>query len=109
IVWGCDVLVKYVFAQAKSMIGVGVRHGDNVVIILLSGIEFVKTLFAISIVGGVSVLMNARYKAPEMAYVTLNADLVAIVTNSEADEFVDFAGRLTQAFPALADQKDPFN
>jgi len=104
-----DDLVQAVFAQAKSLIGLGVRPGDHVGILLPSGIEFVETLFAISIVGGVSVLMNARYKAPEMAYVTLNADLVAIVTNSEADEFVDFAGRLTQAFPALADQKDPFN
>jgi len=75
--------------------------------LLPSGIEFVETLFAVSMVGGISVLMNARYRAPEIAYVTDNADLVAIVTNSEADDFVDFVARLTESFPVIAACADP--
>ena len=74
----------------------------HVGILLPSGVEFIETLFAVAMVGGVSVLMNARYRAPEVAYVTENADLVAIVTNSESDAFVDFVARLTEAFPELA-------
>jgi fatty-acyl-CoA synthase len=102
-----DAVVKSVFQRARGLIGLGIKPGDHVGILLPSGIEFVETLFAVSMIGGVSVLMNARYRAPEIAYVTDNADLTAIVTNSEADDFVDFVARLSEAFPAIAQCADP--
>lgn len=102
-----DAVVKSVFQRARGLIGLGVKPGDHVGILLPSGIEFVETLFAVSMVGGISVLMNARYRAPEIAYVTGNADLVAIVTNSEADDFVDFVARLNESFPVIAECADP--
>jgi len=102
-----DDVVHSVLARARGLIGLGIRPGDHVGILLPSGVEFVETLFAVSMIGGVSVLMNARYRAPEVRYIVENADLVAVVTNSESDEFVDFVARLTEAFPALADCADP--
>jgi fatty-acyl-CoA synthase len=102
-----DAVVQSVLRRARGLIGLGIAPGDHVGILLPSGIEFIETLFAVAMVGGVSVLMNARYRAPEVAYVTENADLVAIVTNSAADGFVDFVARLTEAFPALAGISDP--
>ena len=93
--------------RARGLIGLGIRPGDHVGILLPSGIEFVETLFAVAMIGGVSVLMNARYKAPEIAYVAENADLAAIVTSSESDAFVDFVARLGEAFPAIAECPDP--
>ena len=104
-----DAVVQSVMHRARGLIGLGVRPGDHVGVLLPSGVEFVETLFAVAMVGGVSVLMNARYRAPEMAYVTENADLTAIITNSEADDFVDFVARLTEAFPSLACMSDPTN
>ena len=101
--------VRGVMHRARGLIGLGIRPGDHVGIMLPSGIEFIETLFAISMVGGVSVLMNARYRAPEVRYVVENADLVAVVTNSESDEFVDFVARLTEAFPDIAHCSDPLN
>lgn len=101
-----DAAMQSVLHRARGLIGLGVKPGDHVGILLPSGVEFVETLFAVAMVGCVSVLMNARYKAPEMRYVTQNADLVAIVTNSESDDFVDFVGRLNEAFPDIADAKD---
>ena len=97
-----DDVVQAVLRRARGLIGLGIRPGDHVGILLPSGVEFIETLFAVAMVGGVSVLMNARYRAPEVHYVVENADLVAIVTNSEADGFVDFVARITEAFPALA-------
>jgi fatty-acyl-CoA synthase len=104
-----DAVVQSVLHRARGLIGLGIQPGDHVGILLPSGIDFIETLFAVAMVGGVSVLMNARYRAPEIAYVTENADLAAIVTNSEADAFVDFVARLTEAFPALAEIADPLN
>jgi fatty-acyl-CoA synthase len=104
-----DDIKRGVIHRARGLIGLGIRPGDHVGILLPSGTEFIETLFATSMVGGVAVLMNARYRAPEIAYVIENADLVAVITNSESDNFVDFATRLTEACPAIADCTDPMS
>src|SRR5690606_11788880 len=67
-------VVDSVMHRARGLRALGIRPGDHVGILLPSGIEFVETLFASAMCGAVSVLMNARYKAPEMAYVAENAD-----------------------------------
>jgi fatty-acyl-CoA synthase len=102
-------IVESVLHRARGLMGLGIRQGDHVGILLPSGSEFIETLFAVSMVGGVAVLMNARYRAPEIRYVVENADLAAVVTNSEADEFVDFVARLTEALPTLNQADDPLN
>lgn len=99
-----DALVDAVMHKARGLLALGVGPGDHVGVLLPSGIAFVETLFANAMVGAVSVLMNARFKAPEMAYVAENADLVAIVTDDTATEHVDFVRRLNEAFPDLAGQ-----
>ena len=102
-----DALVQAVLHKARGLLALGVGPGDHVGVLLPSGIAFVETVFANAMVGAVSVLMNARYKAPEMAYVAENADLVAIVTDDATTEHVDFVRRLNEAFPDLAGQKTP--
>jgi fatty-acyl-CoA synthase/long-chain acyl-CoA synthetase len=102
-----DEVVQAALQKARGLIALGVRPGDHVGILLPSGIEFVETLFASAMVGAVSVLMNARFKAPEMAYVAENADLTTIVTDDTIDEFVNFTGRLADALPGLAEATDP--
>ena len=101
-----DVIVQSVLHRARGLIGLGIKPGDHIGILLPSGVDFVETLFAVSMVGGISVLLNARYRAPEIAYVVENANLTALVTNAESDEFVDFTLRLTEAFPNLAECSD---
>lgn len=102
-----EEIVRAALHKARGLAALGVKPGNHVGILLPSGIDFVETLFATSLCGAVSVLMNARYKAPEMAYVAENADLVAIVTNDQRDEHVDFVTRLHEAFPDLATSADP--
>jgi fatty-acyl-CoA synthase/long-chain acyl-CoA synthetase len=102
-----DQVVRSVLDKARGLIGLGVQPGDHVGILLPSGIDFIETLFATAMIGGVSVLMNARYKPAELAYVAENADLSTIVTTDQNDEFVDFQGRLTAAFPGLRPCGDP--
>ncbi|MPS67310.1 MAG: AMP-dependent synthetase [Novosphingobium sp.] len=102
-----DDVVASVLRRARGLRALGIRRGDHVGILLPSSIEFVETLFANAMCGAVSVLMNARYKAPEMAYVSENADLAAIVTNDLVSEHVDFGARLYEAFADLASADDP--
>ncbi len=96
-----DELVKGALQRARGLIALGVKPGDHVGILLQSGIAFVETLFASAMCGAVSVLMNARYKAPELAYVAENADLVAILTDNSRSEHVNFVVKLQEAFPDL--------
>lgn len=100
-------VVQSVLRRARGLKALGIKRGDHVGILLPSSIEFVETLFANAMCGAVSVLMNARYKAPEMAYVAENADLAAIITNDIVSEHVDFGRRLVEAFPDLPDATDP--
>ena len=102
-----DAVVQSVFQKARGFIALGVKPGDHIGILLPSGIEFVETLFASAMCGAVSVLMNARFKAPEMAYVAENADLTMIVTDDTVSEFVNFSGRLGEALPGLNSAADP--
>jgi fatty-acyl-CoA synthase len=101
-------LVTGVMNRARGYTALGVRPGDHVGILLPSGIGFIENLFALAMCGAVSVLMNARYKAPELAYVTENADLTMIVTSDEIADHADFVARLSEALPGI-ERHDPGN
>mgnify|MGYP005846270985 CR=1 FL=1 len=87
--------------RARGLRALGVGPGDHVGILLPSSIDCVETIFAIALLGAVSVPVNARYRSHELRYLTENADLVALVTQGRVAEQVDFVARLTEAFPAL--------
>ncbi len=80
----------------------GVGPGDHVGLLLPTGMDFVELMFAISLLGAVTVPVNARYQPPELAYVVENADLRLLLTTDKIAEAVNFIDRLNQAFPQLA-------
>ena len=100
-------LVEAVTARARSLKGLGVGHGDHVGLLLPTGKDFVEMFFAVAMCGAIAVLMNARYKPSELAYVAENADLKLIVTIGRVAESVDFVERLGEAFDDLSAQADP--
>lgn len=92
--------------KARALQALGIGPGDHVGLLLPTGLDFVESLFAISLLGAVTVPINARYQPPELAYVVENADLKALFTTDKIAEAVNFVERLNQAFPDLAGQ-DP--
>ncbi|GLR68084.1 AMP-dependent synthetase [Acidocella aquatica] len=102
-------LVDKIMLRARGLWALGVRPRDHVGILLPSGIDFIESFFAVAMCGAVSVLMNARYKAPELCYVAENADLTTIITDGEVTEHVDLIGRMTEAFPEITIAEDPKN
>ena len=94
-------LVNRAMHRARSLRALGVGPGDHVGLLLPTSMDFVESMFAISMLGAVTVPINARYQPPEIAYVTENADLVAILTTDEFDEAVNFVDRLHDALPEL--------
>ena len=100
-------LVDATYAMAGSLVGLGVKPGDHVGILMPNCPEYIEILMGTVLIGAISVPINARYKAEELAYVVENADLVGIVTSDLASEYVDFAGLLQEAFVDLDAAQDP--
>lgn len=92
--------------KALALQSLGIGPGDHVGLLLPTGLDFVESMFAIALLGAVTVPINARYQPPELAYVVENADLKAVFTTDKISDAVDFVERLNQAFPDLAGQ-DP--
>ena len=53
--------------------------------------------------GAIAVPLNARHKANELTYIIENADLVAILTNTAANDYIDFGDVLAAALSGLTD------
>ena len=92
---------------AQGLHALGVRLGDRVGILMPNCPSFVEALFGASLLGAVPVLINARYRTEELAYVTANASLRVILTNDAIADRVDFAALLGVALPGLSDAEDP--
>jgi acyl-CoA synthetase (AMP-forming)/AMP-acid ligase II len=92
---------------ARALRALDVGAGDHVGLLLPTCMDFTEIMFAAALVGAVTVPINARYRPPEIAYVTENADLKVLFTSLEFADAVDFVGRLHQALPGLAEAPDP--
>ena len=100
-------LAARAIANARSLRALGIGRGDHVGLLLPTCIEFVEAMFAVSLLGAVVVPINARFRPAEIAYVTENADLKAIITSNKFKDAVDFVGRLNDALPGLANSAMP--
>ena len=102
-----DELVRQVLRRARGLLALGIQPRDHVGILMPSGAEFIISLFAAAMVGATSVLINSRFKSPELAYVTENGDLAALLTISGSDDVVSLVDLAHKAFPTLGAAKAP--
>lgn len=104
--WTYSELVAHAMLTARGLQAIGVKPGDNVGLLLPTSTDLVETFFAVAFCGATAVLINARYRAAELAYVVENSSTVTVVTTDTIAEQVDFTERLNAAFPDLASQTD---
>jgi fatty-acyl-CoA synthase len=93
--------------KARALQGMGVQPGDHVGILAPNLVEVVELLFAIALSGAVAVLVNARYKTTELAYVIENADLKILFTTNRIADYVSFVDLLYEALPGLETASNP--
>jgi fatty-acyl-CoA synthase len=82
---------------ARSLLGLGVRSGETVGLLMPNHLDYLHVLFGCAMIGARALLINARYKAHELAYVLRDAEAVAIVTTDVVSEYVDFVSLLAEA------------
>ena len=100
-------VLEKALSVGRSLLGLGVRRGDHVGILMPNTPDFIFALFGISFIGAIAVPLNTRYRRRELAYVVENGDLITVLTSDVIAEHVDFAQLLTDALPGLAETPDP--
>lgn len=90
---------------ARGLLALGVRPGEHVGLLASNCIGFMEAFFGVALMGGVIVPLNVRHKSSELGYIIENADLVAVLTQSDPSAHVDFAALLADALPGLADAR----
>jgi fatty-acyl-CoA synthase len=92
---------------ARGLVGLGVRPGDKVGVLMANSPDCVAIIYGIALAGATVVPINTRYRAVELPYVITNAELAAIVTSDRIDDHVDLLGLIQEALPGLAESPDP--
>ena len=91
---------------ARSLLGLGVRPGDHVGILMPNCMDFVEAMFGAALIGAPVVPINARFKGREVSYVVRDADLRLLVTSDIIDQHTDYVAILHDCLPGLAEAPD---
>ena len=85
---------------AKAMHAMGLRRGDLAGVLMGNDDAWLTLFYGAALIGVVTVPVNTRFKAAELAFCLKQADCKALVL---ADRFlkIDFASRLREAEPAV--------
>lgn len=92
---------------ACGLLAQGVRPGEHVGLLASNCVGFMEAFFGVVMMGATVVPLNVRHKSAELGYIIRNADLVAVLTQADAQAHVDFAALLCDSLPGLAEASDP--
>jgi fatty-acyl-CoA synthase len=67
---------------ARGLLGLGVRPGDRVGILLPASADLLAVLFGATTIGAVAVPVNARFTAPEVAGLVRHSGMAVLVTGT---------------------------
>ena len=82
---------------ARALAASGVKKGDHVGILMANCPLYFECLLGITKLGAVAVLVNARYKPAELAYIIENADLTLLITHDLISEYANFGDLIDEA------------
>jgi fatty-acyl-CoA synthase len=86
--------------SAKALLAMGIGKGDHVAILMGNNAAWVRTFLGAALIGAVTVPVNTRFKAAELAFCLRQADVRALFL---CDRFlgIDFVAFLREAEPAV--------
>ncbi len=88
---------------AQSLLNLGIRHGDNIAILLPNCPEFIIASQAILKIGAVKVPLNINFRESDLKFALMHSKVRAIIMTSDIDDFsfVDLIAGLRPQLPAL--------
>lgn len=94
-------LAELSIAMARRLAGLGVRPGDHVGVLMPNCFEYVTLYLGTQLAGAKAVLLNARYRPDDLAYVIPKADIDYLFVGGQAARHCDYRPMLEEAFPGL--------
>jgi len=91
------------FRVARGLLGLGIRPGDRVGILMPNCLPSIQAFFGVALLGAVTVPVNTRYAPAELAHVVDHAGLAAIVTTDAAPEGLDLPKTIRSALEPVRD------
>jgi fatty-acyl-CoA synthase len=88
-------------AVARSLLALGIRRGEHIGLLTGNDADWVRVFYGAALIGAVTVPVNTRFKAPEIAFALRQADCRAAFVRGRFLK-IDFAAALAEAEPALA-------
>lgn len=95
------VLHERATAFAKGLVAAGLKPHNHVAILMPNCLDYMIAHLGIQLAGGVSILLNARFKSFELAQIMGHCDARMLITTSRFDSSVNYSEVLTQTFPDL--------
>ena len=89
-------------ARARGLIGLGVKPGDHVGLLVGNCADYIVLFCAIGLVGARALTINARYGEHELAHVLQHADVDLLIIGGHTLPRTDFRARLMKSLPTLA-------
>lgn len=86
---------------ANSLLGMGLRKGDRIAIMLYNCAEFIEIYCALAKIGVVAVPVNWRFVGKEIEYVVNHSDSKAMILD---EEFVDIINSVRSNFKKVEDK-----
>jgi fatty-acyl-CoA synthase len=86
---------------ARGLVGIGIRPGDRVGILMHNSLDLIHVLFGSAMARAIAVPVNARLSSREIAHIVQDSAMRALFTGDRAAEHVDLVGRVRGALPGL--------
>lgn len=87
--------------RARALLGLGIKAGDHVGVLMPNGWDHVLLYYAANLIGARAVLLNARYRVDDLAYVIPKARIDILFVGGHAWPRCDFRPMLAEALPGL--------
>ncbi len=84
---------------ARGLLGLGVRRGEHVGILLPQRLDYVGAFLGAVRIGAVPVPLNARFKGSELSHVIPHAELTVLFVSGGGDEVIDYAALVRDILP----------
>ncbi len=92
--------------RARQLLGLGLRRGDAVGLLMPGSPELVEFLLGAAMLGVATIPVNVRFKSRELAHVLGNG-MTALITSDQMIEHVDLVALVCSVLPELAAARAP--
>ena len=89
--------------HARALLGLGVRPGQHVALLIPNSIDYAVLIHATALIGATVLTINARYRDDELRYVLAHSDADALVIGGHALTHHDYRAMLGRIYPELSD------